>query len=177
MTAPLLSLRNVRVSFGGLTALDVQEADVSAAPGISSVWIGPNGAGKTTLLNAVTGYARVRRPGEVVLLDQGRIQLGELSPAQVVKHGIARTFQTPCLFRSLSVGEVLWLADRFSRSTWGPGTNRAVLQKLIENVSSLLELDVAQPTATLSLATARRLDLGRALMSCPRLLFLDEPTA
>ena len=99
MSAPLLSLRDVSMSFGGLTVIDELDLDVQERE-ILSV-IGPNGAGKTTLFNLVTG---VYPPDSGDIAFDGASLLG-IPPHQITARGIARTFQTLRLFLNMTVKE------------------------------------------------------------------------
>ena len=92
----LLEVRDLSVRFGGVVALDRVTFDV--ASGELVALIGPNGAGKTTLFNVIT---RVYRPsGGTVLVDGRSIQ--SIRPHNVIRHGLARTFQNLALFRSMT---------------------------------------------------------------------------
>src|SRR5690348_8515259 len=111
--APLLEVRDLSVRFGGVVALDrvsfnVEEGQVVAL-------IGPNGAGKTTLFNVIT---RVYRPsGGAVLIDGDSVR--GIRPHNVVRHGLARTFQNVALFRSMTVLENVMVGDHTqTRSGW-----------------------------------------------------------
>src|SRR5213082_1522366 len=106
---PLLEVRDLSVRFGGVVALDRVSFSVDAGKVVAI--IGPNGAGKTTLFNVIT---RVYRPSTgAILLDGGPI-LG-LAPHQVIRRGLARTFQNLGLFRSMTVLENVLVGDH-SRS-------------------------------------------------------------
>jgi ABC-type branched-subunit amino acid transport system ATPase component len=139
------------------------------------VIIGPNGAGKTTLLNAITAYATVLAPGDITLQGAHAERLTGYSPAQVVRAGVARTFQSPCLFESLTVRNVLDVAGAFSRQSYSRRNH--IRPSIIDSVLAGVGLDPDVQTRDLSLAMARRLELARALMTSPRMLLLDEPTA
>ena len=95
----LLSLRNVSMSFGGLTVIDELDVDVAEREIVSV--IGPNGAGKTTLFNLITG---VYRPTGGDILFDGQSIVG-IPPHKITSLGIARTFQTLRLFLNMTVKE------------------------------------------------------------------------
>src|SRR5207302_8705653 len=95
----LLDVRDLSVRFGGVIALDGVSFSVEAGQVVAV--IGPNGAGKTTLFNIVT---RVYRPVSGSVHLDGQSVLG-ISPHQVIKRGLARTFQNVALFRSMTVLE------------------------------------------------------------------------
>ncbi|MBV9138207.1 MAG: ATP-binding cassette domain-containing protein, partial [Hyphomicrobiales bacterium] len=96
-SAPLLSVRDVAVSFGGIVALDGISFDLN--PGLIAGLIGPNGAGKTTLFNCLSRYYT---PSSGDILFDGSSILAK-PPHQIAHLGIGRTFQNLALFRSLSV--------------------------------------------------------------------------
>ncbi len=97
MAGPLLDLRKVGKSFGGLRVID--ELDLVVQPGEIVSVIGPNGAGKTTLFNLIT---RLYKPDEGEIAFDGESLLGT-RPHRVVRLGIARTFQNVELFESMTV--------------------------------------------------------------------------
>jgi branched-chain amino acid transport system ATP-binding protein len=156
----LLSVQEVSLRFGGIVALDRISLDVDE--GLIVGLIGPNGAGKTTLFNVVT---RLYRPdaGDVVL--DGRSLL-RTPPHRVVRRGIARTFQNVELFESLNVRENVRV-----------GAHARGSAARLDEVLALVGLgDVARrPVSGLPFGTLKRVELGRALLSEPRLLLLDEP--
>ena len=99
MSGPVLELRNVSMSFGGLIVVDELELDVAEGEIVSV--IGPNGAGKTTLFNLITG---VYRPTGGDIRFAGESIVG-LEPHEITHRGIARTFQTLRLFLNMTVLE------------------------------------------------------------------------
>src|SRR3982074_3117130 len=102
---PLREGRELSVRFGGVVALD--RVSFSVEPGEVVALIGPNGAGKTTLFNVVT---RIYKPSAGAVLIDGESVL-KISPHQVIKHGLARTFQNVALFRSMSVLQNVLVGD------------------------------------------------------------------
>jgi ABC-type branched-subunit amino acid transport system ATPase component len=187
--APVLTLRHVRVRFGGLRALDLDELVIPGSGGVAAVFIGPNGAGKTTLLNAITGYARVAAGGTIRLHGEPNLELSALSRDAIVRAGVARTFQTPLLFGSLTVRESVLLAARFgTRRSWRgrlaslvhpPGRGHAEAALSAALLEALELKGVAETRmGKLSLPLLRRAELARCLAAQPRLvMMLDEPTA
>ncbi len=167
---PLLRLAGVGKQFGGVVALNAIELEVAAGEIVSV--IGPNGAGKTTLFNVVTG---------AYTPDAGTIQLAGrridgVKPHRIVAMGMARTFQNIRLFRSLSVSEHLQIALGAARRRGeSAASGRARAAELLD----LLGLaDVAdRPAAELPYGRQRRVEIGRALATDPKLLLLDEPVA
>src|ERR671935_2893910 len=156
---PLLSVERATRRFGGIVALDDVSLDVRAGEIVGL--IGPNGAGKTTVFNLIT---RLYRP------DAGEIAFDGASllrtPAhQIVKRGIARTFQNVELFGSMTVLEHV-LVGRHARRG-----RRA--RELIEYVG--LGGLAHRRARELPYGVQKRVELARALASGPRLLLLDEP--
>src|SRR3984957_157896 len=108
--APLLSVADLTVRYGGVTALDSVSLSVPAGGFVGL--IGPNGAGKTTFVDALTGFTRYS--GEVRFAD-ARL---DGAPARVrARHGLARTFQSAGVFDDLTVEENILVGER-SRSGW-----------------------------------------------------------
>jgi ABC-type branched-subunit amino acid transport system ATPase component len=182
---PLLELRGVSLSFGGLRVLD--ELDLHVDEGEIVSVIGPNGAGKTTLFNLVTGI--YRPDGGDIDLD-GESIVG-LEPNAIARRGIARTFQTIRLFLNMTVKENVMAATYGGTKT---GPLRSVLRtpgarREEREVERLAEERLAffgqrlmgyrwdQPAYSLSYANRRRLEIARATATNPRILLLDEPAA
>lgn len=161
----MIEISNLTVQFGGTRVLDALDAKL-AAP-ICGL-IGPNGAGKTTLLNVLSGFLRPRA-GSVAL--DGRALLA-LSVAERVRAGVRRTFQTEQIVEDLSVHDnVLALAEHVMPALAARDDTRRALELV-----GLADVAHAQGAA-LNLYQRRMLELGKALVSAPRLLLLDEPGA
>jgi branched-chain amino acid transport system ATP-binding protein len=180
MTAPLFSLRDVSVRFGGLRALNRVSMDV--APGTIHALIGPNGAGKSTVFNCVS---RFYHPNEGDILFEGRSLL-ELAPHGIPARGIARTFQNIELCRRLTVLEnvLIGMSPRIpGYFPFGPGPGRASAERdAVKDAEALLERTGLKhcrdtPAEELDFGHQKMLDLARALAARPRLLLLDEPAA
>jgi len=178
----LLEVRDLSIQFGGLKALD--GFTLSLEEGELVGLIGPNGAGKTTVFNLITG---VYRPSRGEIRFRGRSLVG-LRPNQIVRLGIARTFQNIRLFKGLSVVDNV-RAALFSQTGYGllpalVGGSRAgaeetrVYQRAMEMLRLFQLEEVAnEPAGSLPYGAQRRLEMARALASGPRLLLLDEPAA
>ena len=179
---PLLAVERLTVRFGGLTALK----DVSLAVRRDEIvgLIGPNGAGKTTLFNAVTGLYRAA--GGAVRLEGH--DLGRLAAHERTRLGLARTFQSPELFRELTVLENVLVGAHTGQwpgllaSTLGtPRTRRAEAAQR-ERARALAAFTglaqwVDRRAEGLSFGHQRMLEIARALAAQPKLLLLDEPAA
>jgi len=168
----LLAVERVTKRFRGLTALS--DVSFEVARGEMAVVIGPNGAGKTTLFNVITGFARPEE-GRVALAGES---VAGLAPHVMVRRGLARTFQIPRPFKSLTVGESVALAR--------PSAAGNVLSVLgaagggsAERVLRLVQLWERrdEPAGTLSQGDLKLLEVARALATNPALLLLDEPYA
>jgi len=184
-SAPLLELRDVSLSFGGLRVLN--DLNVEVAEGEIVSVIGPNGAGKTTLFNVVTG---IYRPDAGDIRFAGRSVVG-LPPHRITQLGIARTFQTLRLFLNMTVKENVMAAAyghtrsnvlesmlRLPRSRREEREiNRLAEEKLSFFGQRLVGYRWNQPAYSLSYANRRRLEIARAMATNARLLLLDEPAA
>ena len=182
---PLLELKGISLSFGGLRVVD--ELDLHVDEGEIVSVIGPNGAGKTTLFNLVTG---IYEPDTGDITLDGRSIVG-LQPHQITGRGIARTFQTLRLFLNMSVKENV-MAAAYGHTRAGvlrsmlrtPGMRREEreIEKLAEERLAffgerLMGYRWNQPAYSLSYANRRRLEIARATATKPRILLLDEPAA
>jgi branched-chain amino acid transport system ATP-binding protein len=176
----VLEVRDIVLRFGGVTALN--HASFTVADNEICGLIGPNGAGKTSLFNCVT---RVYRPSSGDIRFDGT-DLLTLRRYQIVRHGVARTFQNLALFGSLTVMEntIVGAHSRHTPSLLGaaiswPGGRRARRRLEAEAAWLLEELDLADvahhPAQGLPFGTLKRVELARALISRPKLLLLDEP--
>ncbi len=165
MTA-LLRLEGLEVGYGDMVAVRDVSLDVHAGQIVSLV--GGNGAGKTTTLRAVSGLLRPRR-GRIEL-DGARID--GLTPAAIVARGIAHVPEGRQLFPTMTVLENVVLGARTPES-------RRVRAASLERVFTLfprLAERRRQVAGTLSGGEQQMTAIGRALMACPRLLMLDEPS-
>jgi ABC-type branched-chain amino acid transport systems, ATPase component len=176
----LLEVRDLTVRFGGVVALDHVSFDVNAGEVVAL--IGPNGAGKTTLFNVIT---RAYRPGGGTVALDGEPVL-KLAPHQVIRSGLARTFQNLALFRSMTVLENVLVGDHvnirsgfLAASAPMPSALKAEAQARKRAMDVLEFVGLAQraqyPVAALPFGIQKRVELARALVSKPRLVLLDEP--
>jgi branched-chain amino acid transport system ATP-binding protein len=178
--APVLEATQIRKSFSGIVALSDVSLRVDKRERVGL--IGPNGAGKTTLFNCLLGV--LPADSGRVLLD-GRDLTGR--PVHVrSRMGIGRTFQRIELFPDTTVREHLLIAERTRRADgrlWKDllGRGRPQRDEVIrgDEVLELLGLRdlAAEPIERLSLGKGRLVEVGRALMTDPRLLLLDEPSS
>jgi len=158
-----LKVTGLSMKFGGLTAIDRIDFSVSLAGRIVGL-IGPNGAGKTTLFNCICGHYRPTE-GAISLPGIG----DDRTPARVSRAGLARTFQTPQLFHSMTVRENIATASmECSRSS----ETAAMVQDIINYLG--LELIADTNTALLPLGFQRLTEFGRALALKPRVILIDE---
>lgn len=177
MTAPVLSLRGVRKSFGD--AQIIRGVDLDLLPGERHALIGPNGAGKSTLFHLISGN---HRP------SAGTIQLGseriDGKSAQAINRlGLARSFQITNIFPGLSVYENLRLAVMRPRGlqykAWRLLHRDQEVRREAERLMALVRL-CGRATALageLAYSEQRSLEIGMTLASDPQVILLDEPMA
>lgn len=189
----ILETRNLSRSFGGVKA--VNKVDFIVDQGKTIGIIGPNGAGKTTLFNLLSGLD---------FIDEGSVHLDghditHLRPEKRTKLGLVRTFQHGRPFARLSVEDNLLLGAHTRRSVnrhlfsepfkelffaffpfliaQEEKELRAYVRKLLEPFDKRLSSRIHEEAYQLSYANRRRIEIIRALASCPKVLMLDEPTA
>lgn len=178
----LLEIEQLNHRFEGLHAvkdvsLQLRESELAGI-------IGPNGAGKTTVFNLITG---VYRPYSGDIRFDGQSIIG-LAPSQIVRRGIARTFQTIRLFRDLTVLDNVRIAhyqsggyrllSSFLRTPGMIRREAAIVHRSLELLDVFGLADVSNERAgNLSYGAQRQLEIARALATSPRLLLLDEPAA
>jgi branched-chain amino acid transport system ATP-binding protein len=177
---PLLVLRGVCKSFGGIQAVDTITFDVR--PGECVGLVGPNGAGKTTLFNCVCGQLR---PDSGEIIFDGR-DLGGLPTFKRARLGIGRTYQKVEVFTDMSVRDHLMVAERSRRGESRLWRDLLNLSKPTrdekERVDSTLELvGITHLAGTsvnaLGLGNCRLVELARALAAEPKALLADEPSS
>jgi branched-chain amino acid transport system ATP-binding protein len=176
----LLESASVCKRFSGITALD--QVSITVEPGEPLGLIGPNGAGKTTFFNCLLGLLR---PDEGRVVFNGR-DITRMPVYRRARLGFGRTFQRVELFTGMTVRDHLFVAERARLGTgrlWkdilnlaGPTADERV--RVDHTLELLGLLDVAdKPIESLSLGRARLVEMGRALMTEPLLLLLDEPSS
>jgi branched-chain amino acid transport system ATP-binding protein len=175
-----LEARGITKRFAGITALDAVSLDVQ--PGELVGLIGPNGAGKTTFFNCLLG---MERPDGGQVFFGGRDVTG-LPVYKRARLGVGRTFQRLEVFVGLSVREHFLLADRARQGDaplWRDLLRRSrTTADELERAEHMLDMlgirELAdKPIEALSLGRSRLVELGRALMTVPKLLLLDEPSS
>ncbi|WP_437819826.1 sugar ABC transporter ATP-binding protein [Sorangium sp. So ce1078] len=169
-TVPVLEMKRISKSFPGVQALLC--VDFRMLPGEVHTLMGQNGAGKSTLVKIITG---VHRPdGGQILLD-GR-QIRPSSPQSAQREGINAVFQEVNLCTNLSVAENIYLGREGSSPfaiRWGEMHRKAAALLADLNV----DIDVAAPLSTFSLAVQQIVAIARALSARAKVLILDEPTS
>jgi branched-chain amino acid transport system ATP-binding protein len=174
MTA-LLEARGLRLAFGGVKAAD--GIDLTVMKGEFLAIIGPNGAGKTTFINMTTGYLR---PQGGSITYEGTEITGR-RPRDIVRRGIARSFQLPQLFAEHTVEENAALAIASREGIWSaftPLLRRAWREEARELLDRFGLLPVAGSRAdALNEGTRKLADIAMAVALKPRLLLMDEPTS
>jgi branched-chain amino acid transport system ATP-binding protein len=189
MTAPsrqigdvLLKVDGVRLSFGGIRALDGVSFEICRGEILAI--IGPNGAGKSSMLNVVNGFYR---PHAGTITYKGRQSHG-MRPHEAASSGIARTFQNIALFKSMSTLDNI-MAGRMMKMRcgllaqavyWGLAeAQEAEHRRAVEEIIDFLEIEMVRkvPVGRLPYGLQKRVELARALAAEPDLLLLDEPMA
>ena len=161
----MLTLSNVTKKFGELVA--VNDLTFSVPKGQIFGIAGPNGAGKSTVYNLITGFY----PYEGRIEFNGR-DLSGMPPYKIAKAGIARTFQIPQIFPSLTVEKSISVGSRF-------GSRDGLDEDHVAEIIRFVELsdEKNQKTGHLNLLGKKKLMIGAALATKPRMLMLDEPMA
>jgi len=181
MTRPALRVSDLTKDFGGIRAIDQISFQIEEGELVGL--IGPNGCGKTTTFNCISGLLEMSS-GRIEVLGQDAIGM---RPDQIQGLGLTRTFQHTWLWREMTVIENLLVPPRkqFAPNALfallRPGSRKAEKQRVIDAYSTLDLLDVSHMAhslaSELSGGQSKLVDIGRALMSSPRFLLLDEPVA
>ena len=176
MNERLLEVRNVRKSYGAIRAVD--DVSFGVAPGAIVGVIGPNGSGKTTLFNSILGQIK---PSSGTVAFRGE-DITAMSPLELARRGISRTFQTLQVFVKLSVRDNLIAAAQefqgtmrgrlFAKPDAGLGARADAMIELFR-LSHVARL----PAGSLSYGQQKLIDIAMAFMPSPRLVLLDEPCA
>jgi branched-chain amino acid transport system ATP-binding protein len=180
----LLQARSLSKRFGGLVAVDSLDLEVKRNEILGL--IGPNGSGKTTFFNVVTG---------IYACDDGSVcfdgeNITNLTPQLVYRSGIARTFQRSRLALPLSVFDNIMVGNhaRLSQNLWFNVVNRSAFRREFEenferarDLIGVFDPPLAdrmfEPVSGFPMIDRRRIEICRALISRPKLLLLDEPSA
>jgi branched-chain amino acid transport system ATP-binding protein len=177
----LLSVRDVSLRFGGVAALDEVSFDIPTGKIVGL--IGPNGAGKTSLFNCIS---RLYQPSAGSIQLDGH-ELLKWRAHEVIRHGVARTFQNVALFSRMTVLDNVLVGDHTGlapantlASALRLGPARRAEHQAVERALMALDVVDLRPLAdaysgSLPFAVQKRVELARALVSQPRLLLLDEP--
>ena len=169
---PLLRIAALTKRFGGFTALDNVSVDIR--PGERFGLIGPNGSGKTTLINCISGAFRTEA-GTVMF---GGEDITGLPPHLRTRRGIARSFQIPRPFKSMTIAENLMVALDFATvaGVFVPeAQRRETVMSVLTRTGLAAKADVS--TTRLSQVELRKMELARAMATHPKLLISDEAMA
>ncbi len=180
----MVSVQDLTMRFGGVTALDKLALEIHQGEVLGL--LGPNGSGKTTFFNVLTGIYRAQTGS--ILLD-GREILGQ-TPQEVYRAGVARTFQRSRLSLDLTVFDNMVIGD-YQHMHHGLVFNlfrrrafREEYERYVEKALALLDIfspplakRLFEPVGSFTMIDRRRIEVCRALITQPRLLLLDEPSA
>mgnify|MGYP000001416914 CR=1 FL=1 len=177
----ILTVKDVKKTFGGLTALD--DVNIEVKENTVTLIMGPNGSGKTTLINVISGFYKPDK-GRIIYMDK---DITGLPPYEIYRLGIVRTFQIPAPFIKLSVIENMLTAypDNPGESFLKAPFRKLWMKKEVEAVEKaykildLIELSnlADHPSFKLSGGQMKLLEIGRALMSGAKLILTDEPAS
>ena len=172
MTEPLLKVSGITKRFGGFTALE--RVDLTVARGERLGLIGPNGSGKSTLVNCISGTLRN---------DEGSIRfaghdLGGEPPHRRVRLGLARSFQIPKPFASMSVLDNLRIPLLYAARQHEKLVSERIVEEAMEVLRQVGLADKAHAMSRgLTQVDMRKLELARAMAAEPKLLMADEAMA
>ena len=169
MTQPALTMDHVAKRFGGLEA--IREVSLDLPPGSVLGVIGPNGSGKTTLINLLTGAYRP---------SKGSIRVGGADTTRLAAHriaalGVARTFQNPRVFTTLTVLQNLFMCEHQGLSRAGIGQLRQDADDWLRLVG--LEQHAHRVARELSGGQQKLVEFARAMVRRPSIVLMDEPFA
>jgi len=178
----LLEVKDLKLHFGGISAIFRLSLEINEGEIISV--IGPNGAGKTSLINCINGIYRAQ---EGVIRFMGK-NIIAMKPNRIAQMGIGRTFQNIALFRSLTVLDNMLIGQEcLLRSGFLSGAlylGKAVKEEVkardkVEEIIEFLDLQHVRKSLVGSLpyGTQKKVELGRALTTEPKILLADEPAS
>lgn len=173
--AAVLETRGLTKAFGGLVAVD--DVSFQLQQGELLALIGPNGAGKSTCFNMLMGQLTPTR-GDVYLMGE---KITGLSPRQIWRKGVGRTFQITATYQSMTVVENVQMAlmshhrEIFRVMPFATRRHRDAALSLLEMVGMADQAD--RHCAVLAYGDLKRMELAIALAHEPKLLLMDEPTA
>lgn len=184
VSTKLVAVSDLTMRFGGLTALDQLNMHINEGEVLGL--LGPNGSGKTTFFNVLTGLYKASS-GSIIY--QGNEVIGQ-TPQEIYRSGVARTFQRSRLSLPLTVFDNIVIGD-YQHMNHGLIFNlfrrkafRAEYDAYVAKVEALLNIfspplvaRMFEPVETFTMIDRRRIEVCRALLSGPRLLLLDEPSA
>jgi branched-chain amino acid transport system ATP-binding protein len=173
---PIIEAKSLVKRFGAVTAANDVNVDIMS--GTISGLIGTNGAGKTTFINMITGYLG---PDSGSILLDGREIVG-LSPRQITRRGVARSFQIPQLFNSLTAIENLMFAYSATDGVGAKGFSILDDDELATRADETLKVFGLETfrdsiAGTMPEGIRKLLDIAIAMVGKPKVLFLDEPTS
>ena len=175
MSAYVLEVEDLSVSFGGFKAID--NLNLYVDQNELRIVIGPNGAGKTTLLDLICGRTKATS-GSVRFKNK---ELTKISEHKIVRAGVGRKFQTPSIYENLTVFENLEISFPRGRTVFGAlffKRTRDVVDRVETIASEIFLADRLQERAEfLSHGQKQWLEIGMLLMQDPELMMLDEPVA
>lgn len=168
--APILEVRNITKTYGGVKALD--GVSMSLVPGHVHCLAGENGCGKSTLIKIISG---VERPDSGDIVIEGKVQ-PPLSPVDSILAGIQVIYQDFSLFPNLSVAENISITSQVARKTklYSPQKAREAAEGIVAELG--LSLDLDQLVEELSVADKQLTAICRALVNDARIIIMDEPT-
>ena len=178
----LISVKNLKKSFGGITAVDIKE--LSFIEGELTSVIGPNGAGKTTFFDLISGFQNANS-GDIFLKEKN---ISNSQPYKIARMGMVRTFQLTKVFDRMTVMENLLFSgsdvnnDSFLRSILKLNSQKVYENSLKDKANEIMnDLNIGHMADSyareLSGGQKKLLELARAIINEPEILLLDEPLA
>lgn len=171
MTEPLLNVRDVDAGYGGLAVL--HGVNLSVSEGELVALVGPNGAGKSTMMRTIVGLVRAAKGS----IHYGQRDITNQSPHKVAREGLSLVLEERGLFAPLTVSQNLRLGLYAGNRGDGGSADGAREYELVYGLFPVLHERRDQVSGTLSGGEQKMLAVGRALMSRPSMLLLDEPCA